>query len=295
MNALLASLYGTGQEKVASEEATEEIDLSQISAADFIAGLEEGSITLPDDEKTASEESEGDLDLSTLSGAELLQILDALEEQPEDEKTASESDEELDLSQISGTELMQILSALEEDEQEKTSEAVLEKMAEDGDLQKWDMAGRVMAHSFHQEMQKMAETAEPEMPDDIEVNLDEITGEQLVALMESGYEFDEADKTDSAAGEAAESALKRWFKAPQRTYAKSMKDQRRTAMKGGKIPTQDQVLDANLGIASASKLKALGKAIDENRWQAGIAGALGTTAVAAPVVGGVALSRKKKD
>jgi hypothetical protein len=289
MNTLLASLYGTGQEKVASEEATEEIDLSQISAADFIVGLEEGSITLPDDEdvpeKTASDESEGDLDLSTLSGAELLQILDALEEQPEEEKTASESDEELDLSQISGTDLMQILSALEEDEQEKTSEAVLEKMAEDGDLQKWDMAGRVMAHSFHQEMQKMAETAEPEMPDDIEVNLDEITGEQLVALMESGYEFDEADKTASAAGEAAsevaESALKRWFKAPQRTYAKSMKDQLRNWDNPGK--------------GKASKLKALGKAIDDNRRQAGIAGALGTTAVAAPVVGGVALSRKKKD
>jgi len=290
MNALLASLYGTGQEKVASEEATEEIDLSQISAADFITGLEEGSITLPDDEetstedvpeKTASDESEGDLDLSTLSGAELLQILGALEEQPEEEKTASESDEELDLSQISGTELMQILSAIEEDEQEKTSEAVLEKMAEDGDLQKWDMAGRVMAHSFHQEMQKMAETAEPEMPDDIEVNLDEITGEQLVALMESGYEFDEADKTADAKSEVAESALKRWFKAPQRSYAQSMKDQMRNWDNPGK--------------GKASKLKALGKAIDENRWQAGIAAGAGTTAVAAPVVGGVALSRKKKD
>ena len=78
MNATLAALYGTGTEKTASEG--EEIDLHSISAADFLAALEE-----VESEKVAEE---GELDLSQLSDEDLISLYSQLEES-EGEETLS--------------------------------------------------------------------------------------------------------------------------------------------------------------------------------------------------------------
>ena len=69
MNATLAALYGTGTEKTASEGG--EIDLHSISAADFLAALEEA-----ESEKVAEE---GELDLSQLSDEDLVSLYNEIE------------------------------------------------------------------------------------------------------------------------------------------------------------------------------------------------------------------------
>lgn len=69
MNATLAALYGTGTEKTASEGG--EIDLHSISAADFLAALEE-----VESEKVAEE---GELDLSQLSDEDLVSLYNEIE------------------------------------------------------------------------------------------------------------------------------------------------------------------------------------------------------------------------
>ena len=106
MNPTLAALYGTGLEKTASEE--DEIDLSQISAADFLAALEE----IEEGEKVANDDG---LDLSDLSDDELINLYKSFE-----------------------------------------SEDTIEKMASSGELEYWDMAGRIMAHAYADEVEKTA-------------------------------------------------------------------------------------------------------------------------------------------
>ena len=64
MNPTLAALYGL--DKTASDNEQEEIDLSQISAADFLKGVEDGTIVLPEDEQE-KQASDGELDLSEIS------------------------------------------------------------------------------------------------------------------------------------------------------------------------------------------------------------------------------------
>lgn len=157
MNELLAQIYGT--EKVASEE--EELDLTQISAADFLAALEEAE---------------------------------------EGEKVASD---EIDLTQISAADF---LAALEEEEQEKVAseEMILEKMAQDGMLDYYDMAGRIMAHSLHNEMNKLASDE-----DEIAVDLNDLSAADLVELVNAGYEFEkEASKMQAAKDWVSSAAAK---------------------------------------------------------------------------------------
>jgi len=79
----------SGKTKTASAEPEfQEIDLSKISGAQLLAGLEDGSIVLPEQEKVAEEE--GEFDLSGLSEEQLLQLAEELGGQ---EKVASDEAE----------------------------------------------------------------------------------------------------------------------------------------------------------------------------------------------------------
>lgn len=134
-------------------------------------------------EKAASADEE--LDLNNISAAQLLELLE------EGEKTASE--DELDLSQLTGAELLQILDEADAYESEKTASAIFEKMANDGSFDFYDAAGRIMAHAYADEFSKLASAED----DVIEVDLDSISGDDLLELMEMGYEFGDAEKTAS--------------------------------------------------------------------------------------------------
>jgi len=125
MNPTLAALYGTGIEKTASE-GEEELDLHSISAADFLAAIEES-------EKVAGEE---DFDLSDLSDEELVALYNEME-----------------------------------------SEDTIEKMASSGELEYWDMAGRVMAHAYADEIDKTASAYDEE-----DFDLNEFSVEELIEL-----------------------------------------------------------------------------------------------------------------
>ena len=88
MNKIMSQLYQTGAEKVSSQK---ELTLDEISAADFLAAVDEGVIDLGDfvnQEKVANSETEEEeaLDLSNYSEEELIEALQTIEEQ---EKTAS--------------------------------------------------------------------------------------------------------------------------------------------------------------------------------------------------------------
>ena len=130
MNPTLARIYGTGMSKTASAE---DLDLNQISAADYLSMLEESG--------------EGESD-------------------------------ELDLSQLSAAELLELAGEVDGDDQ-------IEKMASSGDLEYWDAAGRIMAHSYAQEIEKVASGEDDEL-----IDIDDLNAAELVALLESGeYEF----------------------------------------------------------------------------------------------------------
>jgi hypothetical protein len=150
MNPLLAEIYGTGLDKTASED---DLDLNNISAADFLEAVEAGEIDFGDDEIEKEAGDEGDLDLSQISAAQLLDIL-------------------------------------EEDEGDDGDEGVIEKMASDGSLDYWDTAGRIMAHAYADQMDKVAGEDEDEL-----YALDDISAEDLLEMVESG-EFEIVDGED---------------------------------------------------------------------------------------------------
>tara|TARA_Y100001973_G_scaffold106120_1_gene182162 strand:- start:8193 stop:8627 length:435 start_codon:yes stop_codon:yes gene_type:complete len=88
MNKILSQLYHTGAEKVSSQN---EISLDEISAADFLAAVDQGILDLGDytgGEKVASEEPG---DLSQYSEEELIAVLDEIDQAQNQVKTASES------------------------------------------------------------------------------------------------------------------------------------------------------------------------------------------------------------
>jgi len=125
MNPTLAALYGTGMDKVAHDE---------ISDDELLMAL------LEEEEKTAS--SLEDLDDETLVA--LYEELDA----------------------------------------EESGEDTLNKMASSGDLEYWDMAGRVMAHAYSDEFDKVA-GVEDSYGDYIEadyVDLNELDADDLYEL-----------------------------------------------------------------------------------------------------------------
>lgn len=172
MNPVLASIYGTGFDKTASAE--DELDLNNISAADFLA----------------------------------------LIEREESEKVAGD---DLDLSQMSATELLELAEMADDIEDEEAEKIAFAEMVEDGSFEYADRMGRIMAHAFAEESEKLASS------DEIEVDLNEITGEQLLELMEAGYEFDGAEKQAAEIAPGVFKSLKNMTDAEKEQYAKFTK------------------------------------------------------------------------
>jgi len=171
----IAQLYG--HDKVASEEEEQPqaVDLENMTAADFLKGIEDGSIVYGEDEQ-------------------------------QQEKTSSELKPE-DLENMTGRELLELYAREEEVQQEKQAAATLSKLAESGELDSLDLSGRVMAHAFWDEFNKLA-SEQPAAEE--ELDLDNITGAQLAQLLESGeYELvnetqeEEQAKTASPFGTSA--------------------------------------------------------------------------------------------
>jgi hypothetical protein len=211
MNPVLASIYGTGLDKTASAE--DELDLNNISAADFLALLEED-----ESEKVANDE----FDLSQMSAAELL-------------------------------ELAEMADGLEDAEAEKVAFA---EMVEDGSFEYADRMGRIMAHAFAEESEKLAGAEE------IEVDLNEITGEQLLELMEAGYEFDGAEKQAAEIAPGVFKSMKDMTDAEKKQYAtftKGRKGKSRGNMQGMGPKASAKARDAYKAQEAARKGSKMGK------------------------------------
>jgi hypothetical protein len=96
-------------------------------------------------------------------------------------------EEELDYSQLSDEELLLLADEMY-DEEESYEDPTLQKMASEGDLEYWDMAGRVMAHAYADEFDKVANAADPldyfegEAIDANYVDLNELDADDLYEL-----------------------------------------------------------------------------------------------------------------
>lgn len=187
MNATLRRLYGQrDMDKVASDNTSEgEVDLTQVSAADFLAALSE-----------SEEGGEGELDLSQMSAEDLLALAQQADAQEED--------------------------------------PTLAKMASSGELEYWDRAGRILAHSYHDEMHKIA------AENSGEIAVADLTAQQLVDLMESG-EYDlvdgEPSEAEKVAGRARQAASN-WMQAGRYAAGKgadAIKGNPKKALAGGAV------------------------------------------------------------
>jgi hypothetical protein len=168
MNQALAALYGhlkTASEADETHDEFEEFDLSEISAADLIAGLQSGDIVIPEEEAS--------------------------------EKTAGEDDGTVNLGALSLEELTELRDNLTGHIEDQSDEVHLQKMAESGELAQWDRAGRIMAHAFAHEFDKLASANEP---DEI-YSIDDLSASDLVAALESG-EFELVDLPEDFTKEA---------------------------------------------------------------------------------------------
>ena len=122
-------------------------------------------------------------------------------------KTAAEAEVEadapidlndLDLESLSDEDLIYLAEAVEEADNGVSEDETIEKMAQDGSLEYWDMAGRVMAHAYADEAGSFEKEAGEEdyievdfahMPDEFAVS--DLSGDELVWLIDSGeYEMD---------------------------------------------------------------------------------------------------------
>jgi hypothetical protein len=112
-------------------------------------------------------------------------------------KTAAEAPidlNDLDLETLSDDDLVALAEMVEDGDYDEGDETI-EKMAQDGSLEYWDTAGRVMAHAYADELgdfEKEAEAIEVDfdyMPDEFAVS--DLSGDELVWLIDSGeYEMD---------------------------------------------------------------------------------------------------------
>ena len=98
---------------------------------------------------------------------------------------AEEAEGELDLSQLSDEDLLGLIDELGIEEgdlaaDEGGDEATLQKMASDGDLEYWDMAGRIMAHAYADEFNKVASAADGSEEEHIDLN--EFSAEEIILL-----------------------------------------------------------------------------------------------------------------
>jgi len=200
MNKTLANLYQTGMEKSASAD---EVDLTQISAADFLEAIEE----LEGSEKVAGEEA-GDYDLSDLSDEDLLQVLKDVSDEDQIEKMASTGDlgywdaagrtmarsfvheklagddsMDIDLNTFSAEELVELAAHLEGDlEKEASGEGI--------DLNEFT-ADEIIDLGY-----LLQEDMEKEAGEEGEIDLNELTVDELIDV---GYLIQEdMEKVDGA-------------------------------------------------------------------------------------------------
>jgi hypothetical protein len=146
-----------------------------------------------------------ELDLDQISAADLLEYLS---EEDEYEKLASD---ELDLSELSAAELMELYADAEEYGEYEEDEYAIEKMAADGTLDYFDMAGRIMAHAYADEMDKVAFEGDEYYDEDdvVFLDLEEMSGEDLADLMDDGWEivdYDDHEKVAAVANPGVRSA-----------------------------------------------------------------------------------------
>jgi hypothetical protein len=174
-------------------------------------------------------------------------------------KTASDDEyfdiNDIDLETLSDDELIglaEMVDAGEFDDGDEDGDETIEKMAQDGSLDYWDTAGRVMAHAYANELsgefEKEAEAVEVDfdhMPDTFAVS--DLSGDELVWLIDSGeYEMDKtagvvsrmkgygnsAKKAFLARMAAGKAAARRGGQAARRT---STGRQAEGAMRGGML------------------------------------------------------------
>ncbi len=161
-------------------------------------------------DKTASDNT---IDLDTISGADLLAgiesgqiVLDGMDKEA--------GDDEIDLTQLTGTELLELMDEVDDGGE------VLSKMASDGSAEYWDMAGRIMAHAYNDELNK---TAGPDF-----IDLDDIDGETMMELIESG-EYELIEDVEKVASQMPDGSWK-----PLRQMSKKQKAQQIEYRKGRK-------------------------------------------------------------
>lgn len=229
-------------------------------------------------DKMASQQHEEDtIDLSQISAAEYLEVLADLEEQ---EKVAGD---DIDLSQISAAEYLEVLAELEEQE----------KVASE-DLAGFEVAGRLMARAYVDEMSKVAY----EMDDEevYEIDPHQMSAADFLQLQEEGFEieFSKEASWKARVSDAARSA-----------YGKG----RSAASRGGQLLSAknvrgsvNEVAGAGAGLAdkgkaymsilrgTAGNAAMTSEARKSLAAQAAAAGALGTTAV-----GGGLIARRRKN
>ena len=280
MNPLLSQLYRTDRTKVASEGGAEtgeesQIDLSQISAAQLLAGLEDGTIVLDGDEPEGEQVKEaGEITPDMLQG-------------------------------MSARELLELMAAEEENQEKVAAEQQILQMQQDGSFGFFDTGGRILAHAFTDERTKIAsaEGMGGELPDDIEVDLDTLSAEEFAALVDAGYDFvdDEGEKTAGMASAAAErlsamgasvgrgaSSARGAASSAFGKYRASVGRSARQTMAGGRI-----LASAAKGRNAKMARRGAGKAA---RGAAGLAGKVGLPVAAAggAAYGGARMSKKKK-
>jgi hypothetical protein len=197
-------------------------------------------------EKTASEGEE--LDLHSISAADFLEALEELES----EKVAGEEDGDFDLSDLSDDELISLYNEME-------SEDTIEKMASSGELEYWDMAGRVMAHAYADELSKTASEYDYEE----EIDLNEFSPDELIAL---GHELElekEAGMMDKLRGfraakqrQAAEAATRTAEGVVREGTRRSVSARKGAALRARMSPKMRarvaNMSDAELGMLAAS-------------------------------------------
>jgi hypothetical protein len=158
----LEYLQQLSKDQSLEKEAGEELDLTTISGADLIAGLESGEIELEGLEKEAKETEEGEeIDLSTISGADLIAGLESGEIELEGLEKEAGTDEsvELDLTKISAQELIAGVESgeivLVDEDLEKGAESEDDQVAES-----FYTLGKIMSQGLMDGLTEQNETQE---------------------------------------------------------------------------------------------------------------------------------------
>jgi hypothetical protein len=124
---------------------------------------------------------------------------------------AEETDGDFDLSQLSDEELLGLMGELGVDE-DPSDDDTLQKMASEGEIEYWDMAGRIMAHAYADEFDKVAGSVDGAGEDYLDLN--EFSEEEIILL---GQELEKEASMRSRLG----ALMKRVGRAPKAAPAQA--------------------------------------------------------------------------